>query len=226
MERRSKPTADIIAELAGESEKKIYKGGNRPTYGEVSAELKQEAISNAVSAQRKILNSVYERGKVDLRHTDEVRAQADAYLEACEQTGTVPTLLGLSAALGVSRSRVYYFCQQNPNHETAMFIETFRTVSAAVIAQGALSRTLDNSTSIFLLKNSGQQLADKHELEMTAHPYVSADKDVTERYEPYLSSRGINCAGMTDDEIKERYFYERYTVAGEDMGIVLDDDLV
>ena len=179
MERRARPAEDMAQDMATSPHTKLYKSGSRPTYTEVSAELKQEQIAAAVRAQREILKTTHDRGKVDLNDTDAVQLQTDEYLRACEMTGTIPTLLGLSASLGISRQRVYKFIQQNERHPTAEFLESFRTAAAAVLAQGALTRTLDNSTSIFLLKNSGQNLADRHETELEVKPYNPLGPELT-----------------------------------------------
>ena len=166
MERRAKPAEALIVDM-----ERDRAAGSR-LYPEVAREVKDEQIAAAVEQQRQILAASYRRGRVDLHDAPAVRAQIDAYLTACQETSTIPTLLALSAALGLSRTRVYAFCQQYPDSESAQLIDQFRTSAAAVLAQGALTRTLDNSTSIFLLKNCGQGLQDSHLIETEARPQV------------------------------------------------------
>lgn len=212
MQRKSRAASEMAGEM--EQSGKLYKT-RAPVYAEISAEIKGDMIADAVSNQRKTLERAWKRGKIDLKNIEEVQAGIIEYLTACEIAQVVPTLLGLSASFGMSRARIYFYCQQNPLSETAQAIEAFRTAAAAVIAQGSLSRALDNSTSIFLMKNSGQHLQDRHELEMTARAVSnSTDPEIVHRIEPYLQEVGIDYSEMSDDEKRNIYITRKY--GGED----------
>lgn len=141
---------------------KLYKS---KSYPEISAQQKQELIGSAIKQQMYAL----QRGKnrVDLRNADDVEDRITEYMEGCAHFGSVPTLLGLAAFMGYSRRNLYAFMESHAELESAKLIDNFRNASAAIIAQASLGRTLDNATSIFLLKNSGQGLSDRQEVEMT-----------------------------------------------------------
>ena len=140
-----------------------------------------------MKTQREALQRAFKRGRVDLRNADEVRAQGNQYLIACEQSGCAPSLMGFAVALGLSRARIYKFCAEHPTSETANYISAFQSAVASILAECSLTRALDNSTSIFLLKNSGQELADKVEIAAiatTVNPLgeVVSAEEIAEKY--------------------------------------------
>jgi hypothetical protein len=157
---------DTETALQASQENKLYKIRDKAkSYPEISAAQKQELIGNAVRQQMQALK----RGKdrVDLRNADEVENRIMEYLESCAQYGNIPTVLGLAAFCGYSRANLYSFLYHHEDTESAHLIDNFRNVSAAIIAQASMGRTIDNATSIFLLKNCGQGLNDKQEVEVT-----------------------------------------------------------
>ena len=224
MEKRTKTVQEMTEDMRRDAITKLYKGGSKPTYGEISAELKAESLAAAIEQQQVFLQEAFKRGKVDLNNAEEVQATVMSYLQACKETSQVPTLAGLASALGVSRSRVYKYLSDHPGTESAAIIDRFRSSCASILATGALSRVLDNSTAIFLLKNSGQGFSDKSELEVTAVPYgTSSDPYVRDQVQPYLAQHGVNFADMSEDEQKQRYFELRYVNTGDLDRMIVDD---
>ena len=224
MERKTKPTEAMAEDMRRDAITKLYKGGSKPTYGEISAELKAESLSAAIEQQQIFLQEAFRRGKVDLNNAEEVQATVMSYLQACKETSQVPTLAGLASALGVSRSRVYRYMSDHSGSESACIIDRFRSSCAAILSAGALSRSLDNSTAIFLLKNSGQGFSDKSELEITAVPFgQSTDPYIRDQVQPYLVAHGVKLDDMTEDEQKQKYFELRYIDSGELDKMIVDD---
>lgn len=155
---------EMALEVAQDS--KLYKIRDKAkSYPEISAAQKQEQIGSAVRQQMQALK----RGKdrVDLRNASAVEDRITEYMECCAQYGSIPTLMGLAAFCGYSRGNLYAFMSHHEDSESAQLLDAFRSVSAAIIAQASMGRTIDNATSIFLLKNSGQGLNDKQEIEVT-----------------------------------------------------------
>ena len=144
------------------------KQGNR-LYNQVSAELKNQQFAAALDQQIELLAGVRKDGKIDLDNLAAVEATATRYIESCKRAGVVPTILGLSAALGYSRKTVWQYITQHPESRSAQYLDALRSAFAAVLAQLGLSRNCSEAVSIFLLKNSGQGLTDKTELDISAH---------------------------------------------------------
>ena len=155
-----------IEEMACQME--AAKQGNR-LYNQVSAELKAQQFDAIIGQQLELLAGVRKDGKIDLDNLAAVEATATRYIESCKRAGVVPTILGLSAALGYSRKTVWQYITQHPESRTAQYLDALRSAFAAVLAQLGLSRNCSEAVSIFLLKNSGQGLTDKTELDISAH---------------------------------------------------------
>ena len=160
-------TAEEMAQelTVSQNGSKLYRNKN---YKEVSDELKAEALGNAIDHQMELLDRVRARGKIDLDNINEVTAAAEEYMKACRMANCYPTLMGLCAAMGYSRMGVYNYLTRKPESETAQFIDALRSSWAAILAQMGLTRQASEAVSIFLLKNSGQGLSDKAEMDITA----------------------------------------------------------
>ena len=163
IERRA---GQSIAEMTAQMQE--AKQGNR-LYNQVSAELKNQQFAAALDQQIELLAGVRKDGKIDLDNLAAVEATATRYIESCKRAGVVPTILGLSAALGYSRKTVWQYITQHPESRSAQYLDALRSAFAAVLAQLGLSRNCSEAVSIFLLKNSGQGLTDKTELDISAH---------------------------------------------------------
>ena len=173
------------------------KQGNR-LYNQVSAELKNQQFAAALDQQIELLAGVRKDGKIDLDNLAAVEATATRYIESCKKAGVVPTILGLSAALGYSRKTVWQYITQHPESRTAQYLDALRSAFAAVLAQLGLSRNCSEAVSIFLLKNSGQGLTDKTELDISAHQ------------ESPLGEK------ISTEELKRKYLEDAYGLYADD----------
>lgn len=167
LEKRAGQTVEEMTAQMQEAKQnnRMYKA----QYNEVAAELKAQQFADALNQQMELLAGVKKNGKIDLNDIAAVEATATRYLESCKRAGVVPTILGLSAALGYSRKAVWEFITRHPESRTAQYLDALRSAFAAVLAQLGLSRNCSEAVSIFLLKNSGQGLTDKTELDISAH---------------------------------------------------------
>ena len=155
------------------------KAGNR-LYNQVSAELKTQQFAAALDQQIELLAGVRKDGKIDLDNLAAVEATATRYIESCKRANVVPTILGLSAALGYSRKTVWQYITQHPESRTAQYLDALRSAFAAVLAQLGLTRNTSEAVSIFLLKNSGQGLVDRAEVDISA----KAESPLGEKADP------------------------------------------
>lgn len=167
-------------------------------YNEVAAELKAQQFDAIIGQQLELLAGVRKDGKIDLDNLAAVEATATRYIESCKRAGVVPTILGLSAALGYSRKTVWQYITQHPESRTAQYLDALRSAFAAVLAQLGLSRNCSEAVSIFLLKNSGQGLTDKTELDISAHQ------------ESPLGEK------ISTEELKRKYLEDAYGLYADD----------
>ena len=155
-------------EVAQPTENKLYKIRDKAkSYPEISAQQKHDIISASVAAHRAALQKNSQRQRVDLNDAAAVEAEIEAYMQACEEGGQIPTLLGLSVSMGYSRRNLYAHIYAHEGSESAQLLDNFRSASASIISQASMMRTIDNASAIFVLKNSGQGLNDKQELEVS-----------------------------------------------------------
>ena len=188
-----------VEEMACQME--ASKAGNRmykAQYNEVAAELKAQQFDAIIGQQLELLAGVRKDGKIDLDNLGAVEATATRYIESCKRAGVVPTILGLSAALGYSRKTVWQYITQHPESRTAQYLDALRSAFAAVLAQLGLSRNCSEAVSIFLLKNSGQGLTDKTEVDISAHQ------------ESPLGEK------ISTEELKRKYLEDAYGLYADD----------
>lgn len=138
------------------------------TYPEISADMKSETLSTAIDQQLEFLAQIKERGKVNLHNLPEVELTAVNYLNSCKIAGVLPDMLGFACACGCSRKWIYEFIRLHPEEETAVYLDGLRSAFAAVTLQMGATRQYSEPVTIFMLKNSGQGLADRAEIDITA----------------------------------------------------------
>ena len=83
-----------------------------------------------------------------------IRERCLAYLEACRDAQTIPTVSGLAVfGLGATRQALNGYLRQHPNTQTAVFIQQLKDLFSDILETQALMRNLDTVMSIFVLKN-------------------------------------------------------------------------
>lgn len=178
---------EMTAQLAGSKEGNHLYTPKAGTYKEVSDALKAEALDAAIDHQLDLLAAAKRRGRVNLNDVDEVEATAIAYMTSCKRAGVYPTMLGFSAACGYSRKAIYEYISRHSG-KSADYLDGLRSSWAAIIAQMGLARQCSESVSIFLLKNCGQGMADRAEIDIapkTENP-LGERKDPEELRRKYL----------------------------------------
>ena len=161
--------AELAAQKSGRGRSKIYK--------EISDEHRAELVSADI--RRKADALAEQKGRVELSDINQVKARAQEYLSACAESGTFPSILGLSAlGFGCSRQWVNDYLRANPNSESAQYIEKLKDAFADILVNASLGRSADSTMGIFVLKNCAG-FRDRYELEpvTTAQP-LGAEPDV------------------------------------------------
>lgn len=161
--------------------------GNRLNrlYPEAAADVKRQALADAVNQQRELMKITKKRGRrIELNNLDEVEACVENYMQSCIKANCIPSMMGFAAASGWSRKSIYQYINTQ-NTESARYLDNLRSSWAAIMAQLALTRQASEAVSIFLLKNSGQDLTDKCELTAipaAPDPQEMSAKEIARRY--------------------------------------------
>lgn len=186
MKREAGQSIDEMAEQL-----KASSAGNHLNrfYPEAAADVKRQALSDVVNQQRELLKTAKNRGRrIDLDDLDEVEKCVDDYMQSCVKANCFPTMMGFAAAAGWSRMSIYRYINKGGS-KSAEYLDNMRSCWAAIMAQMALTRQASEAVSIFLLKNSGQELTDKCEL--TAVPATTSkfmdmsEEDIAKWYGNY-----------------------------------------
>lgn len=127
-------------------------------------DIRKAAVKDVLNAQTTLLKKAEKR--TDISDLGEVKKVVDGYLTACADVGICPNLEGVFAQLGVSRSYGYRYIRENPDSDAAKFLGQVRLMMASARMSLSERGLLDNAMSIFILKNSGLNFADRHELEI------------------------------------------------------------
>ena len=133
----------------------LAKNGRHPKeYGTPAGKARADALVTDIAMARAALAGVYERGAVDLRNADEVRARTDEYFEACMATESYPSIIGLAVkAYGVSFDALRDQVKRHPDDESSQVIETARRMISDIIINQSLQGNAQPVASIFQLKN-------------------------------------------------------------------------
>lgn len=126
-----------------------------------TAEIRTSTIRNAIVTQLSM--PVKAVVKTDLNDLPAVQAVAERYIGKCAEFGIPPSYEGLAAALGVSRNYAYEYPRKHPDSATTAYLENLRLGMAALRMALAESKVIDCASAIFILKNSGYNMADKVE---------------------------------------------------------------
>lgn len=170
----AEPTADREVEVTE----------RREQYPEVAERLKREGISKSVVFYSHIARA---EKRIDLNDIEQLRSAAEGYFAACGAAEQIPTMIGLSAALGWSRKAVYEYIRLHPGTPTGQLLQRLQSVCAAVLESAGLNRQVSEPLAIFLLKNAGLGLTDRAEIEVvpqTQTPYQADDtpEEIARKY--------------------------------------------
>lgn len=90
--------------------------------------------------------------KIALRDTETVKDVSLRYLRSCEQTGVLPSKIGLARACGMTRAAIDDFMRRHPEHETTTFLSLFCDTCAELLNNSALIGGVHPIVAIFCSK--------------------------------------------------------------------------
>lgn len=126
-------------------------GGKQQTIEATTARV-GALIAQAADDMDRTINGV----KVPLNDIQRVRDVGAAYMRDCAVSGTLPTVRGCAARLGVSRNALYDAVKRHPNSEFASWLEDFSDMCGELTMQAALEGTVAAVPAIFVAKSRYQ----------------------------------------------------------------------
>jgi hypothetical protein len=148
-------------------------------YKQQSDRLKVDAMSADIAGKITLLQNSVSRPRADLTDLEAVQQITYQYMNACKDMGVFPTVLGLSASLGISRQGLNKHLREHPESDTAKFIEVVKDVFADIMTNSALFRNADSATTIFVLKNCAG-FSDRLEIQPVTQEPLGGDVNYSE----------------------------------------------
>ena len=162
-------------------------GKARKLYKAQADEHKAEALQKDITTKTALLCNATAQKAVNFNDLEAVQERTLEYLNACANTGSFPSMMGLASyGFGVSRQALYWHLKNHPETETARFIDRVRDLIADVLSSAALQRNADSIMSIFILKN-GLGFSDRVEIEPIPQQMEERQFDKAELLKRYLA---------------------------------------
>ena len=146
-----------VEEMAAEIHKEQREGTHQALrkYRDKNGDIvPEEKIGTDIAVAREALVRIRERGTVDFWNIEEVIVRTEQYFEACERSGTFPSLMGLCAkGFGTYRERLDKFIATHPDTPTAEYIGIVKELMADILTNASLRNKANVAQTIFQLKN-------------------------------------------------------------------------
>ena len=121
-------------------------------YKAESAAFVDEQLSALVKKTTEELAEVATSKPISLKDIDEVKKRTILYLRACEETSTIPSVMGLARSMGLTRQALYDCIWRGEPKDTAKWLELCRDAFSDLLAQAGLRNACNGITAIFLEK--------------------------------------------------------------------------
>lgn len=121
-------------------------------YKQQSGEYVDDKMRELMSVQRQSFETSIENQKVSLNDVETLKARMCAYLQACEDTATFPSSLGLARSIGYTDRALRMWREKKPDSETGRLLGMFNDLCADVISQSALRNNANSIFSMFISK--------------------------------------------------------------------------
>ena len=113
----------------------------------------EESIGRIVQfASEGIQNVIQNGGRVRLDDAEAVKAITWHYLEVCSNNGMIPTMTGLSMAIGCTIHALNDHKRRHPDSETSAWLRYVKDIFAEILAQSMLNGKTVPIPSIFMLQ--------------------------------------------------------------------------
>ena len=116
--------------------------------------ISEDKVSAEIAIGRQALIEARLRGRVDFYNFEEVVTRTEQYFEACERSGTFPSMMGLaSRGFGAYRELVNKFMISHPEHPTSLYLMMVKENMADILTNASLHNHANVAQTIFQLKN-------------------------------------------------------------------------
>jgi len=126
---------------------------NAYSHNESEKSANEEAIGRIVQfAFEGVQNVIENGGRIRLSDSEAVKAITYRYMDVCSRHGMLPTMTGLSMAIGCTLHSLEDHKRKHPDSETTAWLKYMKDVFAEILAQSMLAGKTVAIPSIFTLK--------------------------------------------------------------------------
>ncbi len=143
---------EMIASMTASKEEQLQKRRGLNSYKSANGEYMEEKIKQNVTIYSSDFAKLANTDKVSLSDIDEVERRMGIYLQACQETGTFPSNIGLARSLGYSDRALRYWRSKHANTVTAQRLESFAELCVECLTQSALQNNCNAIMAIFVSK--------------------------------------------------------------------------
>lgn len=152
---KSKPQSvdEMVVTMTKAKSDQLSKHRGQSTYRQANSEHSQSEIRKMVSRSLADMVDYGSKEAVRMEDTDTIRERTILYLKCCQETATVPSMIGLCRSLGYTDRAARYWRSKHANHPTALWLESFAEMCAECLSQAALQGNIQPIVGIFILKS-------------------------------------------------------------------------
>ena len=121
-------------------------------YKQKAGEYVDDKTKKIMSAQRQMFETSIDNQKVSLNDVETLKSRMLAYLQACEDTATFPSSLGLARSIGYTDRALRMWREKKPDSETSRLLGMFNDLCTDVLSQSALRNNANSIFSMFMCK--------------------------------------------------------------------------
>lgn len=141
----------------------------------MAANTEQNSQIIAQAARELAMANDPTREKVPLWNLEKVRSVAGIYLDECAQTGTMPTVRGCAARLGVTRGALYDYEKHHPGGAFSAWLQDFSDLCGEVMMAAAMQGSLSAVPCIFVAKSRHGYREAPVQIELQANSAVGVE---------------------------------------------------
>lgn len=138
-------------------------------------------VSELVSAVADDMERTRTGEKVPLSDLERIKTVATGYLRECAAAGSLPSVRGIAARLGVTRQSLYDYRKSHENSAFSKWLEDFSDMCGEVMMQAAVEGTVQAVPAIFIAKSRFQWREAPQQIELgRINPLADDGRDTDE----------------------------------------------
>ena len=169
----------------------LTKYPGKSTYRRDNSEHSKHEIQKMLSLSIAEMADYGTKQPVRMEDTETIKTRTILYLKCCQETATIPSMIGLCRSIGYTDRAARYWRRKHADHPTALWLESFAELCAECLAQSSLQGNVNAIVGIFVLKSC-------HGWRETSEVVLS----------PGEAGAGMEENSYNADEIRRRYLID------------------